>query len=100
MTIEELIADWVPLRQAQRISSASKKNWKIKREISKLSNTIKATEKTNLSDIKWIWPATIQILLENNIKAAEDLKVIPLDEIKKLVTSPIALKSINKILNK
>lgn len=53
----------------------------------------------SLSQIKWIWPATIKQLVENGINDISHLRAVWEVAIKKIVSSPIALKWILDFLN-
>lgn len=95
--IQELMKEWFSLTAAQRMFKAREKQRKLSKDISNLDKKITLTENTNLQDIKWIWPSTIQKLLENWIKSKEELKAIEPERIKEIIKSPIALKAINNI---
>jgi len=55
-----------------------------KHKILKISKEIDLMELSDLNDIKWVWEATIKILLENWISSQEDLLKVNIDDIKKL----------------
>ena len=77
------------------------KNREIANKLAKTKSIMDAeidiTENTDLNDIKWVGQSTKRTLIENWIKNKNDLLSKTLDEIKKIVTSPIALNWIKKI---
>lgn len=55
-------------------------------------------ENASLSEIKGIWPWTIKTLSENWIKSVSQLRAAWEDDIKKIITNPIALKGVINFL--
>lgn len=63
-----------------------------------LTNQINSLETTDLNEIKWVWEATVKILLENNITSKDDLLKISEEEIKWLKLNLISEKALIKFI--
>lgn len=98
--LDDLMEQWLSLRQVQLIIKNRKRALKNKKDISVLQKRIETTENTNLQDIKWVGPATIQKLLNEWIKSQDDIKATWFDRIKEIIKSPISLKAIKTIFSK
>jgi len=73
--------------------------WRKEEEIRKIDKSINSLEKTDLWEVKWLWPATIKTLIDKNIKTKAALKETKMEVIKKIITNPISLKWVVKFLN-
>lgn len=97
--LDGLLKTWMSLSQIQTL--IKNREWAKNqiREKSELSSKIEITENTDLNEVKWIGQSTKKTLLENGIKSKEQLLATPIEELKKLVTSPIAFKWIENLFN-
>lgn len=94
MNIEELIKNWTPLSQAQKIIASRDRMAKLQKDIIVTDKRIIATENSKLEEIDGIGQATAQKLLDKWIKNKEDLIALGFDGVKEIITSPISLKKL------
>lgn len=65
-----------------------------------ITDEIQKLEWSDLLTISWIWNWTVKLLSDAWVKNIEQLKALWEDEIKKIITNPLTLKSIFNFLNK
>lgn len=94
--ITAMVRDWkITASTAQMIFKARKEHKETKQAEVKISKI----ENTELRGIKWIWEDTIKKLLSIGVETEDQIKEKWLEEIKKVITNPLALKTIEKIIN-
>lgn len=74
-----------------------------KEEIIRDSEEIKKEEdeinKSELTDIKWIWPWTVKLLKENWINNVSELRAASESKLTQIIKNPLSLKGILNFIN-
>lgn len=97
--LDDLIKTWMSLPQIQFLIKNREGAKNQIKATAELENQIEVSEDTSLNNIKWIGQSTRKKLIENGIKTKEDLFNISKEALKKIITSPIALKGITDFLD-
>lgn len=71
-----------------------------KRDVANLIWKATSIEKSDLLHIKWVWEATVKILLDNWITNWKELKEAGEEKIKMLIKNPLSAKALLESLNK
>ena len=83
---------------ANQISFKNILSIKKRREAEFIEEEKKVSETSELKTIRWIWDATVQILLDNWIDTKEELLKCDVEKLKEIIKSPLTLKNIDTFI--